>query len=446
MHNSFGNNKLPTRKVLTGTVRRGLLVATALSALAASPAFASYTVKHAFAGPAGDGANTFTSIIKVGNIFYGTTTYGGTGPCPGGCGTLFQMTASGVETVLYNFQGGAADGAYPRGGLVLTKNTSGPVLYGTTTQGGSGPAANCPDFGSCGTVFQWQINTSAYSVSYNFQGVTDGANPFSTLALGNNGMLYGTTLEGGSTTCSTTYSSCGTVFSINSLSGNAETVIYKFQSGTDGANPFSLPLIAGGKIYGTTTEGGDQTCTTIPHGCGTVYELRPVGPNWVESVLYRFHGTTSNDGADSFSSLVKVGTSLWGTTFYGGANNEGMVFQLTKVGPSWNETNIYSFTGGTDGGHPSAGLTRSGTSLYGDTSSGGNAGCQYYYSFPGCGTIFKVTGTTLIPSVYSFNGVTDGGNPYDTLLKAGAFLYGTTYGGGTQPSGISAFGTIFKFQ
>ncbi len=446
MFTNSGLNGKAFQECSAAALRRGLLAATALAALVASaPALASYTVEHPFTGPTGDGANTFTSIIKVGNLFYGTTTYGGTGSCPGGCGTIFQMTSSGVETVLYNFQGGT-DGAYPRGGLLLTKNQSGPVLYGTTLEGGTGPVANCTDLGSCGTVFQWQIGTSTYSVSYNFQGLTDGTNPDSALALGSNGMLYGVTLEGGSTTCSTTYSSCGTVYSINSLAGNAEAVIYNFQSGTDGANPFAVPLIAGGKIYGTTTEGGDQTCTTLPHGCGTVYELKPVGLSWAESVLYSFHGTSNNDGADSFSSLVKVGSSLWGTTFYGGSSNNGMVFQLTKVGPSWFETNIYNFSGGADGGHPSAGLTKFGTLLYGNTSSGGNAGCQYYYSFPGCGTIYKVTGTTLTPSVYSFTGTTDGGNPYDTMIKGGSYLYGTTYGGGTLSSGAGAYGTVFKFQ
>jgi hypothetical protein len=65
---------------------------------------------------------------------------------------------------------------------------------------------------------------------------------------------------------------------------------------------------------------------------------------------------------------------------------------------------------------------------------------MYYYSFPGCGTIFSITGTTLTPAVYSFTGATDGGNPYDTMLKGGAYLYGTTYGGGSGNSG-----TVFKF-
>ena len=391
-------------------------------------------------GPAGDGANTFTSIIKVGNVFYGTTTYGGNGPCIGGCGTLFMMTASGVETVLYNFQGGTTDGAYPRGGLVYTKDQTGPVLIGTTLMGGSGPAANCPDLGSCGTIYKWQFNpTVHYSVVYNFQGgSTDGSNPNAAMALGSNDVLYGVTLAGGSAPCSTTYSSCGTLFSYNALS-NAETPIYSFTGGTDGANPFATPLIAGTKIYGTTTEGGYAACTTLPYGCGTVYQWDL--SSTTESVLYAFKGTNNNDGADSFSSLLKIGNTLWGTTFYGGTSNNGMVFQLTKTGPIWNETYTYNFTGGADGGHPAAGLTKAGSTLFGDTSSGGNAGCTYYYSFPGCGTIFKVVGTTLIPNVYNFTGTTDGGNPYDTLLKGGAYLYGTTYGGGS-----GAFGTVFKFQ
>jgi uncharacterized repeat protein (TIGR03803 family) len=420
----------------TRSVRRGLLAAAALSALVASaPAFAGYAVTHPFAGGPGDGGNTFTSVTKVANAIYGTTTYGGLY----NMGTIFKVVG-GVETVLYSFQGGT-DGAYPRGGLVYTKDQTGPVLIGTTMMGGVGPAANCPDFGSCGTVFKWQFNPAIhYSKVYDFQGGTDGYAPGHTMTLGNNDVLYGVTLEGGGATCTSTYSSCGTVFSFDALA-NAEMPIYSFAGGTNGTNPFATPLFAGGKIYGTTTEGGDATCTTLPAGCGIVYQLTPVGTSWTESVLYRFHGTSNNDGADSFSSLVKIGTSLWGTTFYGGANNQGMVFQLTKVGAVWNETNIYNFTGGTDGGHPGAGLTKFGTGLYGDTSSGGIGSCMYYYSFPGCGTIFSITGTTLTPAVYSFNGTTDGGNPYDELLKGGAWLYGTTYGGG-----MGNTGTTFKFN
>jgi uncharacterized repeat protein (TIGR03803 family) len=260
------------------------------------------------------------------------------------------------------------------------------------------------------------------------------------MALGANGALYGVTMDGGKSTsiCHTSYSQCGTIFSIASASTNAETVLYRFRgmANSDGANPVGTPLAQGAKLYGTTGYGG-QACTNLPNGCGTVWGFKISTLN--ESVLYKFQGMANNDGADPYGQLAMAGGTLWGTTFYGGASNNGMVFNLTPVtSTSWAETNIWNFTGGSDGGHPGGGLTQMGSTLYGATSSGGNAGCQYLYSFPGC--------TTLTPAIYSFNGVSDGGNPYDTLIKDGAYLWGTTFGGGTLPSGASAYGTVFRFN
>ena len=67
-----------------------------------------------------------------------------------GCGTVFKITTEGVETVLYSFQGGPADGAAPMAGLVFDKDGN---LYGTTYWGGSSSSSNCANY-SCGTVFE----------------------------------------------------------------------------------------------------------------------------------------------------------------------------------------------------------------------------------------------------------------------------------------------------
>jgi len=113
----------------------------------------SVTVLHSFSGGARDGAKPAAGLVRdaAGNL-YGTTFYGGSGPCVlygSGCGTVFKLDTSGILTVLYSFTGGA-DGAFPSASLVL--DTAGN-LYGTTAEGGSGP---CNSFGQngCGVVFK----------------------------------------------------------------------------------------------------------------------------------------------------------------------------------------------------------------------------------------------------------------------------------------------------
>jgi len=110
------------------------------------------TVLYSFKGGS-DGAYPQAGLIDVGGTLYGTTTYGGSGSCSLfgylGCGTVFKITTTGVETALYSFKGGS-DGAYPNAGLINVGGT----LYGTTTYGGGGGSCNLYDILGCGTVFK----------------------------------------------------------------------------------------------------------------------------------------------------------------------------------------------------------------------------------------------------------------------------------------------------
>lgn len=162
------------------------------------------------------------------------------------------------------------------------------------------------------------------------------------------------------------------------------TTLYIFTGGTDGSAPYAgLVQGADGNFYGTTS----GSFTT---GSGTVFQITPSG---ILTTLYNFTGGT--DGADPLAVLVQgPNGNFYGTTTYGGTQAMGTVFQITPGGVL---TTLYSFTGGTDGGNPLAGLVQgSDGNFYGTTLAGGTGGA--FCSFPlSCGTVFQITpsGTSL---------------------------------------------------
>ncbi|MGC1986425.1 MAG: choice-of-anchor tandem repeat GloVer-containing protein [Candidatus Cybelea sp.] len=220
-----------------------------------------YKVLYVFQG-SGNGFGPYAPLLNVNGTLYGTTLYGGS-YCPSnfGCGTVYSVTTSGKEKVLYSFKGAPNDGWFPFAGLINVNGT----LYGTTFFGGS---PGCENNDGCGIVYS--VTTSgAEKVLYRFTGGSDGGNPYSTL-LEVNGTLSGTTSRGG------TYG-LGTVFSM-STSGS-EQVLHSF-NGSDGAHPDADSLIdVNGTLYGTTHVGGfKRGCTRDGNGtvgCGTVFALTP---------------------------------------------------------------------------------------------------------------------------------------------------------------------------
>ena len=170
---------------------------------------------------------------------YGTASAGG----QANLGTIVanNFHGGGNITVLHSFAGGS-DGSTPYGSLLLYKN----VLYGTTELGGAG--------GNLGTVFRINPDSSGYTVLHAFMGIccgnSDGSFAFSGLTLNpKDGMLYGTTINGGGP------SDSGTIFKIDPNTG-AEIVVHAFK-GRDGAHPYGrLYINARGKVYGATLQGG----------------------------------------------------------------------------------------------------------------------------------------------------------------------------------------------
>ena len=161
----------------------------------------------------------------------------------------------------------------------------------------------------------------------------------------------------------------------------AETVLYSFKGGADGAEPQSgLIFDTSGALYGTTLRGGALTV-------GTVYKLAPPAPGqtqWTHTVLYSFKGM--KDGSYPRDGLIfDTRGALYGTTFWGGTSNSGTLFKLTPPAPGkaqWTHTVLYSFKGGSDGVNPRSGLIfDTSGALYGTMLGGGTSKT---------GTVFKL--------------------------------------------------------
>lgn len=368
-------------------------VAVSILVLVAAHALAqTETVLNSFTGTP-DGANPYYSgvVADIAGNLYGTTSNGGVN----GLGSVFKLSSTGTESVLYSFAGSPNDGASPYAGLVIDKKGN---LYGVTIGGGGG-----------GTVFE-VTPTGTEKVLYSFTGGSDGNTPYKALVLGKKGVLYGTTFFGGT-------NGVGTVFSVTPK--GVEKVLYSFTGGSDGAQPWGgLVLDKLGNLYGTASTGGAG-------GGGTVFQLTPTG---TFNLLYSFSGP---DGYEPTTPLIfdKKG-NLYGTTSAGGGTSCGTVFEL--LAPSWTtEKQLHSFSG-SDGCFANApvAMDKKGN-LYGTTYQGGAFNAGNVYELPHSGT-FK--------DLFDFTGGADGAYPLAGVIfdKAGN-LYSTTEAGGA-----SGNGTVFK--
>jgi uncharacterized repeat protein (TIGR03803 family) len=345
------------------------------------------TVQYSFPGPI-DGSFPEAGVIRnsAGN-FYGTTPYGGTS----NAGLVYKLDPAGQETVLYSFTGGA-DGAYPQAGVIPD---SAGNLYGTTTSGGAW---------GWGAVYKLDT-TGQETVLYSFTGGVDGSSPYAGVIRDASSNLYGTTTSGGAW-------GLGTVYKLDTA--GQETVLYSFSVGADGANPFAgVVRDAAGNLYGTAYIGGTANL-------GVVYKVDTAGQ---ETVLHNFTG--GSDGSQPYAGLVGDSSgNLYGTTYFGGAANAGVVYKLDTSG---HETVLYTFTGGADGANPRAGAIRdSAGNLYGTTVQGGAAGVVYKVDPAGQETV-----------LYSFTNGDAGGYPYSgVILDSAGNLYGTASNGGKGSNGL----------
>lgn len=341
------------------------------------------------------------------------------------CGTIFELSKAADGTwgasVLYDFLGGA-DGWHPAGNIV--RDAVGNI-YGITFWGGD----NSICFLGCGTVFEYSRGVKTTLHTFTYDG--DGAEPNAGLVMDAAGNLYGTTTYGGSMKCGTVYR-----LSPDGFGGFEYSIIYNFQCGAagDGASPYSeLTLDSIGNIYGTTYSGGtDAGCAVYQPGCGTVYELSPVGDGtFTERVLHVFKGTA--EGVHPATGVTfDASGNLYGVTFNGGPpcssrynSGCGVAYAMRPRGDgTWLERTIVYFSNNVDDVdasiYPNSGLTYHNGVFYGYAGGGAS----------GYGTIYTITpnkGTWTEATIYSFMGEGYSGQPWfaedNTLYGVGGELF-----------------------
>lgn len=275
----------------------------------------------------------------------------------------------------------------------------------------------CAAILACATMaafFSASVRAQSYRVLHSFSGGSgDGATPYGSL-IQSGSILYGMTNIGGR-------DDVGTIFSFDTTTG-VESLIYSFAGNykSDGANPYGSLTASGPILYGMT-EGGSGG------GAGTLFSFNTLTNT--ESVLSRLTGPTGY-GAFPYGSLIQSGSTLYGMTAAGNAENSvdraGTVFSFNAADNTF--TVLHSFTGafGTinpDGAGPRGSLVQSGATLYGMTEGGGANSVGTH------GVIFALNtadnSETILHS-FPYSNAHDGASPLGSLIQSGPMLYGMT--------------------
>lgn len=359
---------------------------------------------QSFGPPLATGSQPYGQLVENsdGSLF-GTCYVGGVS----NQGAIFRLDKEGNNFgVVWSF----SVGTYPLSGLVA----DGEYLFGTTSAGGSNDA---------GTVFMLNRNGTGFKLLHEFSdGTLDGGRPAGKLLIAVDGMLYGTTSHGG-------VSNQGTVFKL-SADGSGYSTIHEFTgtSNGDGSNPYGgLLQGADGLLYGTTQNGGSSNL-------GAVFRMGTNGDDFL--VLHSFGGMTANDGKQPLGELLQGSHGMiYGTTFYGGSDDGGTVFELNTNGGGYGILRSFSVTDA-GGYRPSAGLVEGEDGMLYGTAQLSDAAHNF------AGTVFKMnkdgSGYTILHGFTGADG--DGNQPHSALLEGsdGAFYGVTAYGGDAN------LGTVFR--
>src|SRR5436309_5297294 len=339
-----------------------------------------------------------------------------------------DVVASRVSTIYSFGTTQPIDGGVPKGSLTYVSG----LLFGrTTTTIATMPTPSSTPVGSYGVIFHFDPNNvaSSYSIDHMFAGhdADDGDNPRHDAMTPLNGLLYGTTLEGG------THNN-GIIFSIGQ-DGTGYQVLLSLHNSI-GDESHSCFVVANNILYGMTASGGDN-------GEGVVFSFDPSAPTPTPTAtptptpanfqaLFSF-ACASSTGKEPHGRLTldPNGTTLYGMTRKGGEHDFGVVFSIDTSGNNYTE--LHDFAGGdSDGATSDHGyVVQSGHHLYGMTTDGGHHDD---------GVLFKLNIDDQSFQLLHKFGEThhDGKNPYGSLLLVGDQLYGTTANGGDND-----LGTVF---
>jgi uncharacterized repeat protein (TIGR03803 family) len=309
-----------------------------------------------FTGPPDVNLPSAGLVVGPDGNFYGTSFYGG----EAGLGTVYKVTPKGEATTLYSFNGGS-DGAHPAAPLIVGEDGT---LYGTTEYGGGGPCSSTQGTG-CGTVFKITLQGTE-SIVYAFQGGSDGVIPTASVLQLDSGDLYGTTNGGGANRLGTVFhitpggteeviytfvdggapgplvqgndgnfyvlvgSFLGALVRVTPA-GDA-TTLHTFTGGpADAAFPNGILVKDGdGNFYGTAPYGGAS-------GLGAVFKVTPAG---VEQLVYSFSGGTTDGQRPNGPVLLAGNGMMYGTTLQGGTDGDGIIYELS---PEGGETIVHAF-------------------------------------------------------------------------------------------------------
>lgn len=362
----------------------------------------------------GEGVSSYARLVQGsdGNL-YGTTYLGG----EHGAGVVFRVTLAGTYTVLYSFDDARRAPKLPYTGLVQAADG---YLYGTTLRGGEQDK---------GTVFRIATDGTGFTVLHEFDGGA-GENPEGTLVVGDDGALYGTTLQGGADNRGTIYSitTAGDFHLLFSFPRLSEFNTNGLATNTVGANPRAALLNLGGVFYGTAYQGGE-------HGFGTVFRVTSAGE---VSVVHAFTGPSTGAGFPLSGLSTDGAGNLYGTTERGGSINRGTAYRIDAAGAF---TLLHSFGGSAvEGMQPYAGLLLANASIYAATFSD---------LFAGGGAIAKLDlgteGVLPVDVLVSATDITVGSSievswnaPADATCTRISFEGSTTWTGATTVSGTES--------
>jgi uncharacterized repeat protein (TIGR03803 family) len=349
-------------------------------------------------------ALTILSATEGNNATYSVLVSNVLGSVPSTGAVLTVIPASAPGTRLATlYSFSSGTGGSTPNGLALGTNG---VIYGTTQFGGSG------------TIFNVNTNGTVIAPLVSLSG-TNGSLPRAAPVQGADGYLYGTTQFGGSNSegCIFRFAYDGTVSSFYSFTGTVDTGY------PDGAEPYA-PLVQGsdGNLYGATTVEG-------ANGFGTLFKINP---NGALTTLYSF--TNGSDGAGPITGLIQATDGNYYGVTSGGAAGKGNVFRMN---PNGTFVNLYTFSGGQDGSQPNALVQGADGNFYGTATHNTIGPFQFY------GTIFRMTPSGQLGTLYTLN-TSDGHYPSAGLVQASdGNFYGTTHDGGAFGNGLGN-GTIFR--